>query len=111
MSNKIRIPHDDIPATINSLLETNFWIYSLKAETHYRRLHDEHLGTGQGEVVVAIIGDGDVGIFITDDKGRPGKVLRFRNGIGGGHSLRVRTALLILAEAIRQDNESDPAPK
>jgi hypothetical protein len=39
------------------------------------------------------------------------KLMRFRTFYGGGASLRVRNALLILAEAIRLDNEERPASK
>jgi hypothetical protein len=37
-----------------------------------------------------------------------GQTLRFRTWAGGGHSLRVRQALMVLAEAIRRDNEDRP---
>ena len=46
-------------------------------------------------------------IYIATDR-KPGQFSRFRTSGGGGHSLRVRNALMLLALAIKLDNEEDP---
>lgn len=54
-------------------------------------------------------GDGWVQVIAKPDPNEFSTSLRFRMPlIGGGQSPRVRVALLILAEAIRLDNEEHP---
>ena len=74
----------------------------------YRRLYDDHDGTFQGEIVVMFSPDGDARLTVTDHRGAGVPMLRFRMPQGGGQSLRTRVALLILAEAIRLDDEEHP---
>lgn len=112
MSEKIRIARDDIPGTIEALLESNFWLHDLKTGKHYRRLHDDDDGTKQGEIVVMFADDGDVCVFVSNEDGSLSDILRFRMpGLGGGRSHRVRNALLILAVAVKLDEEKNPIPK
>ena len=85
------------------VLENPFWIPDLNDSAFYDRLHDDHDGTFKGVLNVAFSSDGDAWIGID---GRPH--LRFRNFLGGGMSLRVRNALMILAFAIKLDNEEHP---
>lgn len=88
---------------IKKILEASFWLQSLETNSSYSRLHDDHDGTYEGVVTVGFSCDGDAWISI--DNSRP---IRFRTAFGGGMSLRTRNALLILAEAIRLDNEELP---
>ncbi|MFA6306271.1 MAG: hypothetical protein WCV70_00100 [Patescibacteria group bacterium] len=82
------------------VLETPFWMPELSSGESYERLHDDHDGTGEGVLNVTFLPDGDATISI--DIRTP---LRFRNWLGGGMSLRVRNALMLLAWAIKLDNQ------
>lgn len=68
------------------------------------RTHDDCDGRLEEAIGVGLSVDGDVWLQL------PPMVtsLRFRTYAGGGQSPRVRNALLILAEAIRRDNEARP---
>jgi hypothetical protein len=90
---------------IKKLLEVPFWPSSLTPNKPYTRLHDDHDGTHQGRIGVIFDQMGDAYIFSDHQP-----FLRFRTWGGGGNSLRVRNALVILAEAIRLDNEDKPDP-
>lgn len=85
------------------VLEYPFWIQGLGHE-QYSRLQDDHDGTGRGRIQVSFDQMGDAW-FSTDLSPRG---LRFRTHGGGGMSLRVRAALMILAYAIKLDNEDRP---
>ena len=87
---------------VAELLESSFWLNTLKSKEYYSRLHDDHDGTMEGKIHVYFDDMGD-GYVATSGN----YCLRFRTDGGGGRSLRVRNALLILAEAIRLDNEHD----
>jgi hypothetical protein len=89
---------------IRKFLEEPFWPPSLQAMVNYQRLHDDHDGTYEGHLWVMFDQMGD-GYLMVD---QACKSLRFRTFCGGGQSLRVRNALLMLAEAIRLDNEERP---
>lgn len=86
------------------VLENSFWISDVKENEVYERLHDDHEGTFKGKIVVCFDEFGDA--RIGTDKNR--HWLRFRNSGGGGLSLRVRNAIMILALAIKLDNEKRP---
>lgn len=86
---------------IRDILETHFWLPTLKTREVYSRTHDDCDGDQSQQLSLIIDQEGDVHIF-------PNKSLRFRTGMGGGGSLRTRNALLILAEAIRLDHEDVP---
>jgi hypothetical protein len=91
------------------VLEHPFWISELKTEEPYVRTHDDHDGTFKGKIRVTIDKMGDVWVGIDHLPS-----LRFRTPGGGGMSQRTRNALLILALAIKLDNEqipqSEPSP-
>ena len=91
---------------VRRVLETPFWIQGLEKNAMYERLHDDHDGEHKGTIQVAFSDDGDV--WVTADLCFPGQMLRFRTFTGGGLSLRTRNALMILAEAIKRDNEERP---
>ncbi len=100
------IPDDRIPETVAQLLASEFWLHSLAPDTGYSRLHDDHDGTYQGTLRIIFDRMGDAHVIATGTNGLV--MLRFRTSGGGGVSLNTRKALLILAEAIRKDNEERP---
>ena len=87
---------------IRKILKTPFWLNTLKSDMAYMRLRDDHDGEFEGILSVCFTQDGDA--WVSTGRGE----LRFRHHFGGGQSPRTRTALLILAEAIRLDNEDHP---
>jgi hypothetical protein len=103
---KPKLKQDDIPQIVHELLESYFWLPTLAANTRYARLQDDHDGTREGWLAVTIGEDGDAWV---DPLEPSAGGLRFRIPLhGGGMSQRTRTALVILAEAIRLDNEEKP---
>ena len=104
MSAATELTPEQVVTTVRQLLETGFWLPTLESRTLYQRLQDDHDGTGEGSIAVAIGEDGDAWVQCTTPR-----MLRFRVPmIGGGASPRTRAALVILAEAIRLDNELCP---
>lgn len=89
---------------IKKILDDSFWPETLQTEINYQRVHDDCDGVRKGSLNVYVDTMGDV--WFTCDVAH--QSLRFRTWGGGGMSLRVRNALLILAEAIRLDNEGRP---
>ena len=89
--------------TIQKILETPYWQPTLHPKTNYVRQHDDHDGKPKGGLCVFFDEFGDA--YVSTD-GHP--CLRFRQICGGGQSKRTRMALMILAEAIRLDNEERP---
>ena len=89
------------------ILEEQFWIPEIETGFLYQRLHDDHDGEFSGMVEVFFLDNAD-GVLTTDC--HRGPALRFRNEVGGGRSLRVRNALMLLALAIKLDNEQRPDP-
>lgn len=93
---------DDI---VRKLLDEGLpWPAELQANTVYERVQDDHDGTQEGKIKVGFTQDGDA--WVTTDKHR-GPTLRFRTLLGGGNSVRVRNALVLLALAIHLENEED----
>jgi hypothetical protein len=90
---------------IRRILNNPFWIPEIKQNEIYTRLHDDHDGTFLGSLIVLFnsLGDAFIGIDLL-----PFQSLRYRTSSGGGKSLRVRNALIILALAIKLDNEENP---
>jgi hypothetical protein len=95
-----------VQLSIDRLLENDFWIPSLATNELYTRLHDDRDGESgeKHQLRVYVAPDADLHVFIADSM----ESLRFRNYFGGGKSLRVRNALMLLAEAIRRDNAERP---
>lgn len=95
---------------LDLLLEDSYWIDSLKAGCSYERRQDDTDGSTEfDQALKVIIGlDSDVYVFPIFDVNGGFRTLRYRNFYGGGQSQRVRNALLILAEAMRRDNEERP---
>ena len=86
------------------ILETPDCPSGLQTGTFYNRVQDDCDGDLTQQLHVFLAGDGDMHIAISGDT----RSLRFRNYFGGGMSLRTHRALMILAEAIRLDNEERP---
>ena len=100
---------DKLQQTIRSVLEQPFWLPDLKPGEHYFRTHDDCEGELQNGIKVIFSEDGDAWVETTSE---PFTTCRYRMPIiGGGRSPRVRNALLILALAIKLDNEDDPLIK
>jgi len=89
------------------LLEESFWLSTVKTNVLYQRFEDD---SRLGHIGVAFSPDSDgwIEIFSQPDPDEGTSVFRFRTYFGGGQSLRVRNALMILAEAIRLDNAEKP---
>ena len=100
MPKKLNSQMEDVRKLLDDGLS---WPPELSADTMYERIHDDNDGTGEGCIRVGFTPDGDA--WITTDK-HHGQVLRFRTALGGGNSVRVRNALVLLALAIKRDNES-----
>lgn len=94
---------DQLEKSLHYLLEGDYWINTLAPDVLHTRRQDDCDGSGGAEhqLQVYLGEDADIHVFI------PGQLhsLRFRHGLGGGDSPRVRNALMVLAEAIRRDNE------
>jgi len=92
--------------TIQDILNDSFWPTSLETNQSYFRTHDDCDGDLSKGISVVISIDGDAHIWSNNGAFSS---CRYRIPIsGGGRSPRVRNALLILAMAIKLDNEEDP---
>ena len=103
---KLRTPTPlAVDRALNTLLEGAYWPASLSVQTGYSRRQDDTDGdlSAAQDLNVYIGRDCDVHVWSGD-----GDPLRFRTYFGGGLSPRVRNALLVLAEAIRRDNQEFP---
>jgi hypothetical protein len=89
---------------VRRVLNNPFWIPEISTEDVYTRIQDDHDGTGVGRISITFTPDGDAWVF-TD---KHLNAMRFRNFFGGGMSERTRNALMILAYAIKLDNEQKP---
>lgn len=88
------------------VLNNPFWIPEIETNKLYARLHDDHDGTRKGSIGINFSIDGDAWVNI--DPSETIGSLRFRTFYGGGQSPRVRNALMMLALAIKLDNEENP---
>ena len=89
------------------LLDHPFWPRDLEACISYNRRNDENYSLLN--VTFGSDGDGWIEVLQTPDPDEPGNTIqRFRNYFGGGESPRVHNALLMLALAIKLDNEERP---
>ena len=86
---------------IKKLLETPFWPEDLETKKVYFRTHDDCDGDKSQGLGLIITPDGDVWVNVSSKHS-----LRFRTTFGGGGlSGMTRNALLLLALAIKMDNE------
>jgi hypothetical protein len=92
---------------IEKILNTPFWPIDIETCTPYFRTQDDCDGNEMTGIEIAFSKDGDAWVK-TYPSGQPN---RFRvPGQGGGHSPRTRMALLILAKAIKMDEEGGDWP-
>ncbi len=92
-----------ISEKIKELLESAWWPGEIEVNKNYFRTHDDCDGDTSEGVSLTFSVDGDAHIICTR---RAMQSCRYRiPSIGGGRSPRVRKALLILALAIKLDNE------
>jgi len=97
---------EKIEKDIIKILETPFWPESVDAMKSYFITHDDCDGDISEGLRVTISNDGDV--WVSDTIRRSMVSCRFRTHAGGGRSLRVRNALLILAMAIKLEGIDHP---
>lgn len=96
---------------IDKILETIDWPSAWKeiggSSSGQIRFEDDsrlgHLG-----VVFSPDGDAWISVIPDNENSFHNRTLRFRNLSGGGQSMRVREALMVLAMAISADNEDRP---
>lgn len=89
---------------VKKVLETPFWPDEIVADRRYFRTHDDCDGDRGEGVSVTITPDGDAWV---ETRTKPGSTCRYRMPLfGGGNSPRVRNALLLLAVAIKLDNDA-----
>ena len=91
-----------IEKRIEDILNTPFWLKGIDTETRYFRTQDDCDGDMLSGMSVSFSPDGDAWIDTTTNYGS----CRFRMPGGGGLSPRTRVALMILAKAIKMDEES-----
>lgn len=104
-----KLNDEELRQQVINLLEGAYWLNDLNTMCRYTRNHDDDNGTRTGKINVIISGDGDTHMWI--DAPSEGGSLRFRTYHGGGLSLRVRNAIVLLALAIKMDNEERPISK
>lgn len=99
----------EVEEALDFVLEENFWIGTIDIGKIYKRKHDDIDGRDNPGQYLSLFfdssGNSDIHIAIEAGKYR---TLRFRAPAGGGESERTRKALMIIAEAIRRDNEKNP---
>lgn len=101
---------EDFERLIRRILDSQFWIHALSTKEIYERIQDDYDGSeNEGrQLMIQIAQDGDAHVTID---GYHSLSLRFRTPfVGGGRSPRTRNALIILALAIKLDQEERPDP-
>ncbi len=105
---KIReIPYVRIAGLVLRLLKTPFWLQTIEEWKHYTRVQD--FVPEKNSLSVWFLPRGEANISIIDSSGKESPVLTFESETRRG-SPHTRNALLILAEAIRLDNEENKKP-
>lgn len=92
---------------LKKILETPFFPESLKPMTNYFRTHDDCDGDRFEGINVTIGNDSDAWVGMVSKM----SACRYRTYFGGGLSPRTRNALLILALAIKLDNDEHDISK
>jgi hypothetical protein len=107
---------EDPVSLVRAILESDFWLSTIETNNLYTRFEGGKVkrfedDSPKGYLTVAFSEDGDgwIQVLAEPDPDDFNMTFRFRMPmIGGGQSPRTRVALLILAEAIRLDNEQYP---
>ena len=92
---------------IETLLNSDFFPEWIESGVGYKRYGDD-VNLGLITVGCGPDGDGRVEVASVIDPNDVNFIHRFRTEFGGGSSMRVRKALLILALAIQMDNDELP---
>jgi hypothetical protein len=92
---------------LNTVLEDYYFPNTLETHVSYSRRQDDTDGELDSKHYIRLMISRDSDAWIIHDD----ISLRFRAPFGGGSSPRVRNALIVLAEAIRRDNEDRPQGK
>lgn len=92
----------NLSENIKNFLDDMGWPETLSTNEIYTT-EDDDSEPGKGNLMIQFSNDGDAWVNIFTDP--PYKSIRKRTFIGGGKDEYTRKALLILAEAIRIDNE------
>jgi hypothetical protein len=96
---------DDFSEKVKDVLNAVEWIPELETNCNYFRTHDDCEGDMSQGLSVVFSMDGDAWVST-----RYGQSCRFRMPfMGGGRSPRVRNALMILAMAIKMENDEEEA--
>lgn len=90
---------------IKKLLEEHFWIEGIESGVLYQTEDDDSPPSEIALLQVIFSQDGDA--WVTKLTESQMKSIRKRTGIGGGRDMRTRTALMILAYAMKLDNEEN----
>ena len=91
---------------IDNALTEYYWPPNLKANEAYTTTHDDHDGEPSSGFISLIFDDyGDAHLSII------GHYLRYRTIGGGGQFPKIRNALLLLADAIRQEGLAEGCGK
>lgn len=93
---------------IQVMLEHPFWPPTIEQRRTYLTRYEDDSPTGNIAIAFGPDGDGWIEVVAKPEPLQFSNALRFRTWNGGGQSLRVRSALFVLAEAIRLDNEARP---
>ena len=94
---------NSIELRLRAFLESLFWLKTLATGLPYTRAEDSHNGHGTRFLSITFDEHGDTLVAVTG-----AEPLRFRiPEAAEGTSPRTRAALLVLAEAIRLDNEEN----
>jgi len=95
--------HAQVTRAMDLLLEGIYFPESLRGMDGVGRIEDDNDGDPTRSIAILFGHDGDLHVGT-----RLGEFRRFRTQAGGGVSPRVYNALLVLAEAMRRDNEEFP---
>lgn len=101
-----KLLEQDSSAVIETILSDAFWPRALEPGMRYRRVSDDT--SGDITVIFSRDADGWIEVLSRLDPKEPLLTHRFRSYFGGGESEHVRNTLLIIATAIKLDNESRP---
>lgn len=93
--------------SIQKLVETPFWIDGLESGVGYETHDDDTPNDKVAILRVMFSGDGDVWVAKLTDPSYAS--IRKRTHIGGGKDLRTRQALMILAYAMKLDDDERKA--
>lgn len=113
--NALKMPAPQtVERALDTLLEGHYplpeGLHRQGLDKPFARRHDDTDGKLTPDQSLGVMFTPDLDAWVVSPVGMDFQALRFRTAAGGGRSPRVHRALLILAEAIRRDNEESPQP-